>query len=171
MGSILAACAITMSLSMWHSSVYKKRGCVHHTSVYAAQTVGLMRGIARFPPVVIPTRFRQSAALRYCYCITPAHSLSSQFLADTNRIKNNGSALAALAPQAHLFGVGNQLLTEIWVGNVDQGLRHAPRRSGPSGGQRRTRSPDNRCWRGYRSQHCRGAAWDGCGFRFGRSFC
>ena len=74
----------------------------------------------------MPTRFRQSAALRYCYCITPAHSLSSQFLADTNRIKNNGSAFAALAPQAHLFGVGNQLLTEIWVGNVDQGFGTFP---------------------------------------------
>ena len=27
----------------------KIKGCVHHTSVYAAQTVGLMQGIARFP--------------------------------------------------------------------------------------------------------------------------
>ncbi len=50
----------------------------------------------------------------------------ARFKAVKNRIKNNGSALAALAPQAHLFGVGNQLLTEIWVGNVDQGFGTLP---------------------------------------------
>ena len=40
--------------------------------------------------------------------------------------KTNGSALVALAPQAHLFGIGNQLLAEIRVGNIDQGFGALP---------------------------------------------
>ena len=39
------------AVSYTHLDVYKRqiKGCVHNTSVYAAQTVGLMQGIARFP--------------------------------------------------------------------------------------------------------------------------
>ncbi len=43
-----------------------------------------------------------------------------------SNINGDYAEMVSPAPDVHFFGVGNQLLTEIWVGDGDDGLRPLP---------------------------------------------